>query len=127
MNSSTPHTCEKSFFVFFTWKNKGYSTSNFDIECKTDSGNNILLLCFNFFSLSGMSKENGGIRTSNILPLKPGMFDCVIIDEASFCRANSAIPALYRAKHAVIIGDPMQLRPIYARLSKRLKKNFLRM
>ena len=41
------------------------------------------------------------------------------------CRANSAIPALYRAKHAVIIGDPMQLRPIYARLSKRLKKTAL--
>ena len=65
------------------------------------------------------SKDN---FLSNILPLKPGMFDCVIIDEASFCRANSAIPALYRGKHAVIIGDPMQLRPIYARLSKRLKK-----
>ena len=68
------------------------------------------------------SKDN---FLSNILPLKPGMFDCVIIDEASFCRANSAIPALYRAKHAVIIGDPMQLRPIYARLSKRLKKTAL--
>ena len=39
------------------------------------------------------SKDN---FLSNILPLKPGMFDCVIIDEASFCRANSAIPALYR-------------------------------
>ena len=68
------------------------------------------------------SKDN---FLSNILPLKPGMFDCVIIDEASFCRANSAIPALYRGKHAVIIGDPMQLRPIYARLSKRLKKTAL--
>jgi len=68
------------------------------------------------------SKDN---FLSNILPLKPGMFDCVIIDEASFCRANSAIPALYRAKHAVVIGDPHQLRPIYARLSKRLKKTAL--
>ena len=37
------------------------------------------------------SKDN---FISNILPLKPKMFDCVIIDEASFCRANSAIPAL---------------------------------
>jgi len=68
------------------------------------------------------SKDN---FLSNILPLKPGMFDCVIIDEASFCRANSAIPALYRGQHAVVIGDPMQLRPIYARLSKRLKKTAL--
>ena len=68
------------------------------------------------------SKDN---FLSNILPLKPKMFDCVIIDEASFCRANSAIPALYRGEHAVVIGDPKQLRPIYARLSKRLKKTAL--
>ncbi len=68
------------------------------------------------------SKDN---FISNILPLKPKMFDCVIIDEASFCRANSAIPALYRSNHAVVIGDPKQLRPIYARLSNRLKKTAL--
>tara|TARA_B100000965_G_scaffold380267_1_gene376679 strand:+ start:1783 stop:5043 length:3261 start_codon:yes stop_codon:yes gene_type:complete len=68
------------------------------------------------------SKDN---FISNILPLKPKMFDCVIIDEASFCRANSAIPALYRANHAVVIGDPKQLRPIYARLANRLKKTAL--
>ena len=51
------------------------------------------------------SKDN---FISNILPLKPKMFDCVIIDEASFCRANSAIPALYRSNHAVVIGDTKQ-------------------
>ena len=36
----------------------------------------------------------------------------VIIDEASQCDIPSALPLLYRAKRAVIIGDPNQLRHI---------------
>lgn len=43
------------------------------------------------------------------LPLKPGLFDLVIVDEASQCDIPSAIPLLYRAKRALIIGDPKQL------------------
>ncbi|MDR7450010.1 MAG: AAA domain-containing protein [Armatimonadota bacterium] len=43
------------------------------------------------------------------LPLEPGLFDLVIIDEASQCDIPSAIPLLYRAKRALIIGDPKQL------------------
>ena len=46
------------------------------------------------------------------LPLEPGLFDCVIIDEASQCDIPSALPLLFRAKRAVIIGDQMQLRHI---------------
>lgn len=46
------------------------------------------------------------------LPLAPGLFDLVVIDEASQCDIASAIPLLYRAKRAVIIGDPKQLRHI---------------
>ena len=46
------------------------------------------------------------------LPLDPGKFDLVVIDEASQCDIASAIPLLYRAKRAVIIGDPKQLRHI---------------
>ncbi len=46
------------------------------------------------------------------LPLVPGLFDLVILDEASQCDIASAIPLLYRAKRAVIIGDPQQLRHI---------------
>ena len=42
-------------------------------------------------------------------PLIPKLFDLVIIDEASQCDLASAIPLLYRAKRAVIIGDPRQL------------------
>ncbi len=46
---------------------------------------------------------------SQILPIQPGMFDLVIFDEASQCDLASAIPALYRANRALIVGDPKQL------------------
>ena len=46
------------------------------------------------------------------IPLVAGAFDLVVIDEASQCDIASAIPLLYRAKRAVIIGDPQQLRHI---------------
>lgn len=46
---------------------------------------------------------------SQILPVEPGMFDLVIFDEASQCDLASAIPALYRANRALIVGDPKQL------------------
>jgi very-short-patch-repair endonuclease len=42
-------------------------------------------------------------------PLEPAVFDFVIFDEASQVDLPSAAPALYRAKRAVIVGDPMQL------------------
>ncbi len=53
---------------------------------------------------------NLSVRRS--LPLKPALFDLVIIDEASQCDIASALPLLYRARRAVIIGDPHQLRHI---------------
>jgi superfamily I DNA and/or RNA helicase/very-short-patch-repair endonuclease len=43
------------------------------------------------------------------IPLLPGLFDLLIIDEASQCDIASVIPLLFRAKRAVIIGDPKQL------------------
>ena len=46
------------------------------------------------------------------VPFKPAFFDLVVIDEASQCDIASALPLLYRAKRAVIIGDPNQLRHI---------------
>jgi len=46
------------------------------------------------------------------VPLEPGIFDLVVIDEASQCDIPSALPLLYRAKQAVIIGDPNQLKHI---------------
>ncbi|MEU6698841.1 AAA domain-containing protein [Pseudonocardia sp. NPDC046786] len=36
-------------------------------------------------------------------------FDLVIIDEASQCAVAAVLPLLYRARRALVIGDPMQL------------------
>ena len=43
------------------------------------------------------------------LPLISGMFDLVVIDEASQCDVASALPLLARARRALIIGDRRQL------------------
>lgn len=48
---------------------------------------------------------------SSILELKPGLYDLVIVDEASQMFMADAIPILYRAKAAVISGDGMQMPP----------------
>lgn len=42
----------------------------------------------------------------------PGMFDLVIIDEAAQCTIPAILPMLFRAKRALIIGDPRQLEPV---------------
>ncbi|MFC6018405.1 AAA domain-containing protein [Plantactinospora solaniradicis] len=46
------------------------------------------------------------------LPPRPAMYDLVIIDEAAQCTVPAILPMLYRAKRALIIGDPRQLTPI---------------
>ena len=46
------------------------------------------------------------------LPFSAGCYDLVVIDEASQCDIASIIPLLFRAKRAVIIGDPKQLKHI---------------
>jgi len=46
----------------------------------------------------------------DVLPLKQDLFDLAIIDEATQCDIASCLPVLYRAKRAVIVGDPNQLR-----------------
>ncbi|WP_323747011.1 caspase, EACC1-associated type [Catenulispora pinisilvae] len=50
--------------------------------------------------------------TARNFPLQPGLFDLVIIDEASQCSIAAVLPLLFRAKSALIVGDPMQLRHI---------------
>ena len=58
------------------------------------------------------------------IPLVAEAFDLVVIDEASQCDIASVIPLLYRAKRAVIIGDPQQLRHI-TRLSQQREQALL--
>jgi very-short-patch-repair endonuclease len=43
------------------------------------------------------------------IPLEPGLFDYVVFDEAAQTDIASAVPLLYRARNAVIVGDPQQL------------------
>ena len=66
------------------------------------------LHCWAVTSLSAKSR----------IPFRAGVFDYVIIDEASQCDIASILPLLYRAKRAVIIGDPKQLSHI-SQLSRR--------
>jgi hypothetical protein len=51
------------------------------------------------------------ITTHAVRQLKPAakLFDLVVIDEASQCSIASVLPLLFRARRALIIGDPMQL------------------
>lgn len=46
------------------------------------------------------------------LPLESGLFDLVIVDEASQCSLAAVLPLAYRAKRLAIVGDPYQLNPI---------------
>ena len=61
---------------------------------------------------------------SDSLPLKPGMFDIAIIDEASQCDIASCFPIMYRAKKSVIVGDDKQL-PHLSFLEKAKEQSFL--
>ncbi|MBO0857948.1 MAG: AAA family ATPase [Chloracidobacterium sp.] len=58
------------------------------------------------------------------VPLDPGFFDLLLIDEASQCDIASALPLLLRARRVAVIGDPKQLRHISA-LPKRRDQQLL--
>ncbi len=48
----------------------------------------------------------------DLLPLSPGFFELVILDEAASVEQPLAAPALLRGRRAVIAGDPRQLRQV---------------
>jgi hypothetical protein len=48
---------------------------------------------------------------SRILPLKAGLFDLVVFDEASQMPVEQAIPTMFRGKRVVIAGDEKQMPP----------------
>ena len=52
------------------------------------------------------------LSAEKAIPLIPGMFDYLIVDEASQCDIASVLPLMYRAKKMVVIGDPHQLKHI---------------
>ncbi len=76
------------------WKDKDIS----EFERATKG----FLKYFNAICLTSLSVKNS-------FPLREGLVDLLIIDEASQCDIASAIPLIYRAKRIVVIGDPLQL------------------
>ena len=65
----------------------------------------------------------------DLLPMQTDLFDVVIIDEASHIDQVGVAPALLRARSALIIGDPRQLRHVsflaQERVDDALKQNGL--
>ena len=51
------------------------------------------------------------LSVSDVLPLSEKLFDVVIFDEASQIPLEDAVPALYRARQMIVVGDEMQLPP----------------
>lgn len=49
---------------------------------------------------------------NKVLPFTCSLFDVVIVDESTQCDIASALPALQRAKRAVVVGDAKQLRHV---------------
>jgi very-short-patch-repair endonuclease len=47
---------------------------------------------------------------SRIIPLELGLFDYVILDEASQCNIAYTLPVMFRAKKALFVGDSEQMR-----------------
>ncbi len=60
-------------------------------------------------AVSGWAVSSLSVRR---FPTQAALFDLVIIDEASQCSIPQVLPLLFRARRALIIGDPMQLRHI---------------
>lgn len=65
----------------------------------------LILRAFPLWAVSNLSARS-------TLPLAPGLFDLVVIDEASQCDIASVVPLLARSRRVVFVGDPMQLRHV---------------
>ena len=62
------------------------------------------------------------LSTAPNFPLECGLFDLVIVDEASQCALATVLPLAYRAKRLAVIGDPSQLQAIVRVEDNVLKK-----
>ncbi|MBF0259969.1 MAG: DUF2075 domain-containing protein [Desulfamplus sp.] len=71
----------------------------------TNALNSLSPLVLNHFPLWAVTN----LSVASRIPLVAGLFDSAVIDEASQCDIPSAIPILFRAKRAAVIGDPNQL------------------
>lgn len=83
---------------------KGIVTEAEEKRIKKILKQNIPLL-LNHFPCWAVTNLSAGSR----IPLFAGMYDLAIVDEASQSDIASAIPILFRAKRAAVVGDPQQL------------------
>ena len=44
--------------------------------------------------------------STQAIPMQSGLFDLLVIDEATQCTLTNMLPLIYRAKRLVVIGDP---------------------
>ena len=51
------------------------------------------------------------LTVSEFLPCQPDLFDLIIFDESSQIPLEDGIPAIYRAKQVVVVGDSKQMPP----------------
>jgi hypothetical protein len=58
---------------------------------------------------------------AELVPLEAETFDVAVFDEATQCDMASCLPILQRAKRAVVVGDPNQLRHISFLSNERLQ------
>ncbi len=65
----------------------------------------LIMRAFPLWSVSNLSARSA-------LPLVPGLFDLVVVDEASQCDIPSVVPLLARSTRAVLAGDPQQLKHV---------------
>lgn len=81
----------------------------------TEAQKRVLKKCLTVYPLMAAK----ALSLNGRLPLEPGIFDLLVIDEAGQVDPASVIPLLYRAKRVVIIGDTQQL-PSIINLEKSL-------
>ena len=81
----------------------------------TEAQKRVLKNCLTVYPLMAAK----ALSLNGRLPLEPGIFDLLVIDEAGQVDPASVIPLLYRAKRVVIIGDTQQL-PSIINLEKSL-------
>jgi len=55
---------------------------------------------------------------ARIFPLNAGLFDYVIVDEASQCSQATALHLAYRARHMIVVGDEKQLQNPWVRFMR---------
>jgi very-short-patch-repair endonuclease len=53
------------------------------------------------------------LSARSALPFSAGVFDLLVIDEASQCDIASVVPLIFRARRLMVVGDPMQLPPVF--------------